>query len=86
MGRTRSGVYEARTIDLDIMFYGNEVIHEHSLTIPHHLLHKRKFALVPLNELIPSFIHPVFKKSIDTLLLECDDNSPVTLWLPSTTI
>ena len=53
-----------RPIDIDILFYGNEIIEDENLVIPHKHLHERAFALVPLLELIPDFIHPVLNKSL----------------------
>jgi 2-amino-4-hydroxy-6-hydroxymethyldihydropteridine diphosphokinase len=59
-----------RTIDIDILFYNDMIIRHKMLTIPHPRLHERLFVLVPMAELDSSFIHPVFKKSINTLLWE----------------
>ena len=56
--------YEARKIDIDILFYGDLTINEKDLQIPHAHLHERAFALVPLLELIPDYIHPKYKKSL----------------------
>ena len=67
LGRKRNSSnnsYEDRTIDIDILFYGKEIINEENLTIPHKYLHLRAFTLVPLLELIPDFEHPVLHKSI----------------------
>ena len=61
--------YQSRTIDLDILYYGDRVIGTEKVTIPHPLLHLREFALKPLCEVIPDFIHPVFHLS-QTQLLE----------------
>ena len=58
---------EARTIDLDILFYGNKIIKRKNLKIPHPRLHRRNFVLKPLNEIAPDFMHPVFKKRIKEL-------------------
>ncbi len=78
LGRTRKGArYTSRTIDLEILLFNNEIINEHDLVIPHPLMHKRNFVLVPLCEIAPDVIHPVFKKSMNSLLKECDDNKPV---------
>ncbi len=66
MDRTKSltGKYEARNIDIDILFYGDLIVNEPDLKIPHEHLHERAFALVPLLELIPDYVHPKYKKSL----------------------
>ena len=61
--------YSSRTVDLDILYYGDRIINTNKVTIPHPRLHLRKFALEPLCELIPDFLHPVFNLS-QTQLLE----------------
>jgi 2-amino-4-hydroxy-6-hydroxymethyldihydropteridine diphosphokinase len=77
LGRREKGNFEPRTIDIDILFYGDKIIQSRNLTIPHERLHLRKFVLIPMNEIAPNLIHPVFNKSIRTLLLECEDQLPV---------
>ena len=75
-GRKRNPLiteYESRPIDIDILFYGTSIIQSTRLTVPHPRLQSRKFVLVPLCEIAPEFIHPVFQKSIFTLLNECQD-------------
>lgn len=69
--------YESRLIDIDVLFYAEEVVESSELQIPHPRLHLRRFTLEPLNELIPDFEHPVLKKNIKTLLQECPDKSKV---------
>lgn len=69
--------YASRTIDLDILFYGGQLIFTDSLMIPHPRLHERRFTLGPLNELAPDFVHPLLKKSITVLLNDCRDTSKV---------
>ncbi len=71
LGRERKKRWDSRTIDLDILFYGDRVIHEGSLEIPHPRLHLRRFVLVPLADLVPELIHPVLNKTIRELLAEC---------------
>ena len=65
--------YSSRLIDIDILFYDNLIINKESLTIPHPLLHKRRFTLLPLNQIAKDYMHPIFIKSINELLLECND-------------
>lgn len=77
MGRVRQEKYGPRAIDIDILLFDDQVLKEKELTIPHPQLHQRRFALAPLAEIAPSMIHPVFKKSIDELLLECPDKLAV---------
>ena len=74
LGRTRAAQhYDSRIIDIDILFYGDQIISFENLTIPHPRIQDRKFALMPLNEIAPDLIHPVLQKSISQLLLECPD-------------
>lgn len=75
--RTKSKEYEARVIDIDILYYNNEIIHTKQMQIPHSQIQNRRFALVPLCEIIPEFIHPVYHKSNKKLLEECLDNGDV---------
>jgi len=77
LGRERVEKWGERTIDIDILFYNNEIINTTKLNIPHPLIQKRKFVLVPLSEIAPNYIHPTFKKNISTLLSECKDNQKV---------
>jgi len=78
LGRIReSANYSSRTMDIDILFYNNEIITEPRLIVPHEHLHKRRFTLEPLAELTPSFIHPLLNKSLKELLENCSDMSNV---------
>ena len=70
MGREREIKWGSRIIDIDILFYGSEIISEPGLQIPHPELHKRMFTLVPLNEIAPDFIHPILDKNIFQLKSE----------------
>ena len=70
LGRRRNPnatTYENRPIDIDILFYENEIIDEIDLKIPHPLISQRDFVLIPLKELMPDFIHPVLQKAIKEL-------------------
>ena len=69
--------YESRTIDIDILYFNNDIIETDDLTIPHPLLHKRKFALVPLCEVLPEYIHPILLTSNKNLLANCEDEGLV---------
>ena len=62
LGKNKKEHWGPRTIDIDILFYGNSIIDYNNLIIPHPYLHKRNFVLEPLNEISPEFIHPVLKK------------------------
>jgi 2-amino-4-hydroxy-6-hydroxymethyldihydropteridine diphosphokinase len=74
LGRTRnSNQYNSRIIDIDILFYDDQIISLENLIIPHPRLQERKFALVPLCEIAPKLIHPVYEKSIRQLIEECTD-------------
>lgn len=66
-----------RTIDIDILFYDNFILHKKNLTIPHPKLHARKFVLIPLSEIDPFFVHPIFNKSVKTMLKELQDDKEV---------
>ncbi len=67
MGRRRKKKWEARIIDLDILLFNQEIISSESLSIPHPLLHERRFVLEPLAELAPDLIHPILKLTVITL-------------------
>ncbi len=73
MGRTPSPRWGERVIDLDIIFYGDEVVKAEGLSIPHPRAHERAFVLAPLAEITPGFVHPVLKKSVSSLLRELRD-------------
>jgi len=77
MGRERSIKGGPRIIDLDIIFYGQEIIREKGLTVPHPEMHKRRFVVEPLNEIASYFIHPVFGVSVRGLKERLDDTKSV---------
>jgi len=70
LGRKKRIRWEPRQIDIDILFYGKEIIKSKLLTIPHPRLHDRDFVLRPLVEIAPSLRHPVLDKTIKELLDE----------------
>lgn len=83
LGRTPTFRYGPRLIDLDILLYDHLVLETTGLTIPHPHLHRRAFALVPLADLAPDYLHPVLGQAIRHLLTEVDT---ITVHLyPSTT-
>jgi 2-amino-4-hydroxy-6-hydroxymethyldihydropteridine diphosphokinase len=86
LGRTRTNTntYEARIIDLDIVFAEDKIIDTKTLQIPHPEMVKRKFVLQPLNDIASKIKHPRLNKEIAVLLNECEDNSvlePIKIWL-----
>jgi dihydroneopterin aldolase/2-amino-4-hydroxy-6-hydroxymethyldihydropteridine diphosphokinase len=67
MGRDSKSFDEPRIIDIDILLYGQEIICEDDLVIPHQFLHEREFVLTPLNEISPEYVHPIFGETISSL-------------------
>jgi 2-amino-4-hydroxy-6-hydroxymethyldihydropteridine diphosphokinase len=74
IGRVREEKWGPRLIDIDILFYGDALIDESELKVPHPELHKRRFTLEPLAEIAPDFIHPTLNKNIFQLKNELKDN------------
>ena len=64
---TRNTIHKSRVIDLDILFYGDEIIDTKELTVPHIMIEKRYFVLIPLMEIAEKFVHPALKKSVEQL-------------------
>lgn len=87
LGRKRYQKWYARTIDIDILYYENEILEEEdntenqtkNLKVPHPFLHERRFTLVPLVEIAPHFVHPVLGKTNFELLESCLDKLNVEL-------
>jgi 2-amino-4-hydroxy-6-hydroxymethyldihydropteridine diphosphokinase len=82
LGREEDNRSGPRTIDLDILFYGQRIIDEPNLVVPHPRLHQRRFVLIPLSELDPLFVHPSFQRTVSQLLTEAKDQSEVRLLFP----
>ena len=76
MGRTQKsdGSYHDRIIDIDILLYGNEVVHHEDLVVPHPLMQQRLFVMQPLAEIAPSLVHPVLQKSMYDLYMDLLDS------------
>jgi 2-amino-4-hydroxy-6-hydroxymethyldihydropteridine diphosphokinase len=74
MGRVREQKWGSRIIDIDILFYGQHVIAEPGLNVPHPQIQNRMFTLAPLSEIAPDLKHPILKKSIFDLKNELKDN------------
>ena len=78
MGRQASETgFSSRPIDIDILFYNDLIFHNKFLKIPHPAIQRRMFTLMPLCEIIPDFIHPVFNANLQNLMEKCDDK----LWV-----
>ena len=79
MGRIRYQKWGARLIDIDILYFGNEIVESENLKIPHPFIQERRFTLMPLVEISPDFIHPIFKEKNKTILANCTDQCKVSL-------
>ncbi|MEM9887814.1 MAG: 2-amino-4-hydroxy-6-hydroxymethyldihydropteridine diphosphokinase [Bacteroidota bacterium] len=73
MGRVRKRHWGERLIDIDILFYGQEIINSERLNIPHPGIPDRKFVLLPMREIAADFVHPVLETTIESLSLACPD-------------
>ena len=80
LGRKRDVRMGPRTIDLDLLICKDQRVETEFLTLPHPRMHNRRFVLVPLNELVPTLVHPVLGKSISELMANSNDKSSVARW------
>lgn len=79
-GRKSSFRNAPRTLDLDILFYGDSIVNTQDLVIPHPRLPERSFVLVPLVEIAPSFMHPVLHKTAQQMLSELTKDKKIARW------
>ena len=78
LGRVRNSLgYTSRTLDIDILYFNDDIISSDILTVPHARLHERRFTLLPLTEIAPDFTNPALKVTSKKLLETCSDNSDV---------
>lgn len=70
-----------RIIDVDIIFFNEEIIDTDKLIVPHPRMHERNFVLIPLAEIAGDYLHPIFKKTIRQLQIDCDDTCEVGLYV-----
>lgn len=80
IGREETFKWGPREIDIDVLFYGDEMISEMDITIPHAFIHERRFTLIPLNDICPDQYHPIFGATVKELLDMCEDESEVKLY------
>jgi 2-amino-4-hydroxy-6-hydroxymethyldihydropteridine diphosphokinase len=81
LGRVREQKWAERTIDIDILFFNEEIVVTKTLKIPHPEISKRKFTLVPLNEIAPDLLHPVLNLTATQMLERCEDSLEVKKFL-----
>src|SRR5437660_2980239 len=82
LGRTRDVKDGPRTLDLDLLLYGEVQSHTEFLTLPHPRMHERRFVLEPLVEIAPRLVHPTLKRTAAELLESLEDHSAVKRWCP----
>lgn len=77
LGRTDNEKWSEREIDIDLLFYGSNIIDDEFMKVPHQQIENRMFVLIPMNEIAPDFIHPVLNKTISELLKDSNDKLKV---------
>lgn len=83
LGRTDKSLKKPRTIDLDLLLFGDTIVETELLTLPHPRLHLRRFVLKPLAKISPNLVHPVLNQEIADILEDLDDPSEVIRWNPN---
>ena len=83
LGRRDKHLKKPRTVDIDLLMFGDYQCTTEFLTLPHPRLHERRFVLVPLLEIAPQLVHPVLQKTVKELAAECGDFSIVKRWNPN---
>ncbi len=80
MGRVRTGKWQPRSIDLDLLFYHDEIFETPGIQVPHPRVQDRNFILTPMMDLKPDLVHPVLGKTIQELYLDCEDQLEVLMF------
>jgi 7,8-dihydro-6-hydroxymethylpterin-pyrophosphokinase len=80
MGKNTAFPGGPRNIDIDLVMYGKRHLRKKGLIVPHPRFHQRRFVLVPLAELAPGYLHPLFRRRVTTLLKECRSVERVEQW------
>lgn len=84
LGRQRLEIWGPRTLDIDILFFGDQIVELPDLVIPHPRIQERRFVLAPMVDLAPELEHPVLGKTMLELLDQCPDPLPVQIYIPAT--
>tara|TARA_B100000809_G_C15133968_1_gene529747 strand:+ start:2847 stop:3350 length:504 start_codon:yes stop_codon:yes gene_type:complete len=77
LGRIRKEKWHERVIDIDVLFFNDEIIDSEDLILPHPYIQDRNFILYPLAEILPNYIHPTYKKTLNELKNSCKDELAV---------
>jgi len=83
LGRTDKNLKKPRTVDLDMLFFGETQMDTEFLILPHPRMHLRKFVLKPLSKIAPNFVHPTLGREIIDILTDLNDTSEVRRWNPN---